>query len=142
MGRCRTKNKVGNTRLRKKFRTRRRKRDLDQIHVDMQPKNAAKLKSQELDMDLPGAGQHYCIQCARYFVDDKAFQEHVRSRVHRKRLKMLKVVPYTLEEAERAAGMGSYTLTSTRPLLPVDQDEEMKGGEDIKKALGLSKCLN
>lgn len=55
---------------------------------------------------------------------------------------MLKEVPYTLEEAERAAGMGSYTLTSTRPLLPVDQDEEMKGGEDIEKALGLSKCLN
>ena len=48
------------------------------------------------------------------------------------RLKMLKEVPYTPEEAERAAGMGSYILTSTRPLLPVDQDEEMKGGEDIK----------
>ena len=42
---------------------------------------------------------------------------------------MLKEVPYTPEEAERAAGMGSYILTSTKPLLPVDQDEEMKSGE-------------
>ena len=50
--------------LKKKYRTKRRTKDLDQIHVDMQPKNAAKLKSQELDMDLPGAGQYYCIQCA------------------------------------------------------------------------------
>ena len=48
------------------------------------------------------------------------------------RVKMLKEVPYTPEEAERAAGMGSYTLTSTKPLLPVDQDEEMKSGENIE----------
>ena len=45
---------------------------------------------------------------------------------------MLKEVPYTPQEAERAAGMGSYTLTSTKPLLPVDQDEEMKSGENIE----------
>lgn len=48
------------------------------------------------------------------------------------RVKMLKQVPYTPEEAERAAGMGSYTLTSTKPLLPVDQDEEMKSEENIE----------
>ena len=50
--------------LKKKYRTKRRTKDLDQIHADMQPKNAAKLKSQEQDMDLPGAGQYYCILCA------------------------------------------------------------------------------
>ena len=50
--------------LKKKYRTKRRTKDLDQIHADMQPRNAAKLKSQELDMDLTGAGQYYCIQCA------------------------------------------------------------------------------
>ena len=35
---------------------------------------------------------------------------------------MLKDVPYTLEEAHKAAGMGSYTLTSTKPLLPKDTE--------------------
>lgn len=134
MGRLRRKRVHKNDKhLKKKYRLKRRTKDLDQIHVDMQPKNAAKLKSQELDVDLPGAGQYYCIQCARYFVDDKALQDHIRSRVHRKKIKMLKEVPYTPEEAERAAGMGSYTLTSTKPLLLLDQDEEMKSGEDTEE---------
>jgi len=98
----------------------------------MQPKNAAKLKSQECDMDLPGSGQYYCIHCARYFVDETSLKDHIKSRVHRKKVKMLKEVPYTPEEAERAAGMGSYTLTSTKPLLPVNQDEEMTNSENVE----------
>ena len=65
MGRLRRKRVHKNDKhLKKKYRLKRRTKDLDQIHVDMQPKNAAKLKSQELDVDLPGAGQYYCIQCA------------------------------------------------------------------------------
>ena len=65
MGRLRRKRMHKNDKhLKKKYRTKRRTKDLDQIHVDMQPQNATKLKSQEVDMDLPGAGQYYCIQCA------------------------------------------------------------------------------
>jgi len=52
------------------------------------------------------------------------------------RVKMLKEVPYTAEEAERAAGMGSYTLTSTKPLLPVNQDEEMTISENVESVNG------
>ena len=52
------------------------------------------------------------------------------------RVKMLKEVPYTPEEAERAAGMGSYTLMSTKPLLPVNQDEEMISSENVESAAG------
>lgn len=44
---------------------------------------------------------------------------------------MLKEVPYTIEEAEKAAGMGSYTLTSTRPLLP--KDTEMNTDQESLK---------
>ena len=50
------------------------------------------------------------------------------------RVKMLKEVPYTTEEAEKAAGMGSYTLTSTKPLLPVNEDEEMTNTETVESA--------
>ena len=42
---------------------------------------------------------------------------------------MLKEVPYTPEEAERAAGMGSYIITSTKPLL--EQIVEMEDKETV-----------
>ncbi|CAJ0962240.1 unnamed protein product [Ranitomeya imitator] len=50
-----------------------------------------------------------CLQRPRrYFVDLKTLKEHFRTKVHKRRLKQLKEEPYTQEEAERAAGMGSY----------------------------------
>lgn len=52
----------------KSFRTRRRKKDLDQIHQDLKPEKAAKLLSQDVDPDLPGLGQFYCLECA-YSID-------------------------------------------------------------------------
>jgi hypothetical protein len=36
---------------------------LDQIHDDLRPENVEKLKTQPLDVDLPGLGQFYCIEC-------------------------------------------------------------------------------
>ena len=33
---------------------------------------------------------------------------HVRTKVHKRRLKELKEVAYTVEESEQAAGMGNY----------------------------------
>ncbi|PIO10373.1 hypothetical protein AB205_0203450, partial [Aquarana catesbeiana] len=71
----------------KSWKTKRRVKDLDQIHEDMLPGNAGRLLKQEIDYDVPGNAQHYCLHCA---------------------LKQLKDEPYTQEEAERAAGMGSY----------------------------------
>uniref|UniRef100_A0A0B8RPE2 Zinc finger protein 593 n=1 Tax=Philothamnus irregularis TaxID=1899461 RepID=A0A0B8RPE2_9SAUR len=94
--------------LARQWKTKRRRRDLDQIHHDMVPENATKLLRQELDPDLPGSAQHYCLHCARYFIDLKSMKDHFRSKVHKKRLKQLSEEPYTQEEAERAAGMGSY----------------------------------
>ncbi|XP_034976628.1 zinc finger protein 593 [Zootoca vivipara] len=94
--------------LARQWKTKRRRRDLDQIHEDMLPEKSAKLLRQEPDPDMPGSAQHYCLHCARYFVDLKSMKDHFRSKVHKKRLKQLSEEPYTQEEAERAAGMGSY----------------------------------
>ncbi|KAK2843814.1 hypothetical protein Q7C36_012029 [Tachysurus vachellii] len=69
---------------------------------------AANLLKQEVDYDVTGFAQHYCLHCARYFVDLKALKEHFKTKVHKRRLKQLKEEPYTQAEAERAAGMGSY----------------------------------
>lgn len=44
-------------------------RDVDQIvFEDMLPEKTHKLLNQEINEDLPGLGQHYCICCARYFI--------------------------------------------------------------------------
>ena len=68
MGRLRRKRMHKNIKdFKKKCRTRKRTKDLDQIHEDLKPENAkklAKLTKESGDMDLPGAGQYYCVHCA------------------------------------------------------------------------------
>lgn len=48
----------------KQLKTKRRTKDVDQIHEDMGGKNQTKLLNQPVDNDLPGDGQHYCLHCA------------------------------------------------------------------------------
>ncbi|VDM62598.1 unnamed protein product [Angiostrongylus costaricensis] len=107
-------------------------KDIDQIHEEMKPNKAAKLLNQEVDLDLPGDGQFYCIECARYFIDEKTRRGHQKSKngaqyfcfltvprninlattlvfkLHKNRLRTLKEVPYTIKESEAAAGHGHY----------------------------------
>ncbi len=65
MGRYRRKRMHKNVKdIKKKYRTKRRTKDIDQIHDDLKPENVERLRNQETDLDLPGAGQHYCLQCA------------------------------------------------------------------------------
>ncbi|PWA22578.1 hypothetical protein CCH79_00015133 [Gambusia affinis] len=97
----------------KKWKTKRRTKDLDQIHSDMKPETAAKLLRQDVDYDVTGCAQHYCLHCARYFVDMRSLKEHFKTKVHKKRLKQLREEPYSQAEAERAAGMGSYIAPKT-----------------------------
>ena len=69
------------------------------------------------------------------FIDTNAFKAHIKSKVHKRRLHAMKTEPYTVEEAERAAGLGSYTKPAKRKmetLLP----EAVKAEEtlaDVKK---------
>lgn len=69
-----------------------------------------------MDLDLPGSAQHYCIHCARYFIDDQALNEHFKTKVHKRRLKALELEPYSIEESERAAGLGNFKLPSKRKI--------------------------
>lgn len=43
---------------------------------------------------------------SRYFETDIALQSHWRGKVHKRRCKALKEPAYTIEESERAAGLG------------------------------------
>ncbi|GBP00536.1 Zinc finger protein 593 [Eumeta japonica] len=99
----------GDTHLKKRWRVRNRKKDLDQVDEDLKEENAEKLLNQDIDLDLPGAAQNYCLHCARYFIDEKALNEHFKTKVHKRRLKALELEPYTIEDSERAAGHVKYS---------------------------------
>ncbi|KAI5632342.1 zinc-finger double-stranded RNA-binding domain-containing protein [Phthorimaea operculella] len=106
----------GDTHLARRWRVRNRKKDLDQIDEDLKDEKAEKLLNQDVDLDLPGAAQHYCLHCARYFINDQSLQEHFKTKVHKRRLKALELEPYTIEESERAAGLGSFKPASKRKI--------------------------
>ncbi|KAJ1914428.1 hypothetical protein IWQ60_008814 [Tieghemiomyces parasiticus] len=100
--------------LNRKYRTRRRTKDLDQIHEDLDPAKAERLLTEHLENadDLPGGGVYYCFECARHFVDERCLTIHQKTRAHRLRLKRLKEEVYTQKEAEAAVGL--YTDNGPR----------------------------
>ncbi|XP_057672305.1 zinc finger protein 593 homolog [Diorhabda carinulata] len=106
----------GDTHLKKKWRTKRRTKDLDEIDEDLKVNNSEKLLNQEVDFDKPGSAQHYCLHCARYFISDNALQDHFKTKVHKRRLKALELEPYTVEESERAAGFGNWKTPIKRKI--------------------------
>ncbi|CAH2093642.1 unnamed protein product [Euphydryas editha] len=107
----------GDTHLKKRWRVRNRKKDLDEIDEDLKEENAEKLLNQEIDLDRPGAAQHYCLHCARYFIDNHSLLEHFKTKVHKRRLKALELEPYSIEESERAAGFGNFKVPNKRKIV-------------------------
>uniref|UniRef100_A0A1I7XR56 Zinc finger protein 593 homolog n=1 Tax=Heterorhabditis bacteriophora TaxID=37862 RepID=A0A1I7XR56_HETBA len=63
-----------------------------------------------VDLDLPGDGQFYCIECERYFIDEQTKQNHKKTKLHKNRVKTLREIPYSHKEAEAAGGLGISTL--------------------------------
>ncbi|XP_004603521.1 zinc finger protein 593 [Sorex araneus] len=108
--------------LARQMKAKRRLPDLDEIHRELRPQASARTRADPAaapDPDLPGGGLHRCLACARYFIDSANLKTHFRSKDHKKRLKQLSVEPYSQEEAERAAGMGSY-VPPQRLAVPTD----------------------
>ncbi|KJA14159.1 hypothetical protein HYPSUDRAFT_208961 [Hypholoma sublateritium FD-334 SS-4] len=99
-------------------------RDLDQIQdIDLAPERRAELEAQPINYELPGLGQHYCVECAKYYETDIALQSHWKSKIHKRRLKQLREPAYTIEESERAAGLGRETrrpVASAAPTVPLE----------------------
>ncbi|CAG9541134.1 unnamed protein product [Cercopithifilaria johnstoni] len=88
--------------------TRKRKgKDMDQIIEEMrsEKQRCSTTKHVDLNLDLPGDGQFYCNECARYFINDKSLSSHKSSKVHRQRLKRLREPAYTQREAEESVGL-------------------------------------
>lgn len=69
------------------FKTKRRKRDIDQIFEEIKPENVDRTVKEltVYDEDRPGLGQFYCLTCARYFVSTDVLNQHTKSKDHKKR---------------------------------------------------------
>ena len=80
---------------------------MDQIQEDIARAAADPNKGRKFDQELPGCGQYYCLACARYFITDKVMEDHLKSKVHKKRVKLAAEKPYSQAEANAAAGMGA-----------------------------------
>jgi len=131
---------AGDTHLKKGWRVKRRTKDLDQIDQDLAPQTVDKLLNQDVDYEQPGLAQFYCVHCAKHFIDGNAFNEHVRGKPHKRRMKALETEPYTIQESERAAGMGSYVQPKKRKmetLLP----ESVKNEESIDEIKKRAKLM-
>jgi hypothetical protein len=77
-----TKHKNGNHPL---HRTRNYGRDVDQIHGDLAEKAKTLLKNTELDEEKPGLGKWYCVECAKWFIDEQVLEKHKTTKVHKRR---------------------------------------------------------
>lgn len=70
-----------------------------------------------LDPDKPGLGQFYCISCCKYFINQRAFDDHNATSKHKRRLKMLLTeTPYSHAEASAGAGRGATDHGVCRPV--------------------------
>jgi len=63
-----------------------------------------KIPKPKFDEDLPGGGQHYCVETDRHFINAAALAAHKKSKKYRRALKRLREKAYTQDEAEAAAG--------------------------------------
>lgn len=87
--------------------TKNRARDIDQIQDDLfVEKMAGKAMTFEEDEDLPGLGQYYCTPCGRHFIDAKTRNVHLKTKVHKRRVKDVAQKQYTQNEAMQGASKG------------------------------------
>lgn len=90
----------------KACRTRRRVKDLDQIHKDLSEDG----KPLVFNEDLPGGGLYPCIECSRHFQNEHDLAKHKHNKQHKKRLRLLLERPYTQAEADAAGGLATQSF--------------------------------
>ncbi|KAF2237460.1 hypothetical protein EV356DRAFT_530180 [Viridothelium virens] len=100
-----------------KSKTRRRARDLDQIHADIRDeKHLTGYTNTKAAEDLPALGEWYCKSCARWFESGNNLEAHQKSKKHKKMERLLKEDPYTQKEAEAAVGLWTDNGKQDRPV--------------------------
>jgi bud site selection protein 20 len=97
--------------------TKHRSKDLDQIQDEIE---AGGLKF-EFDADIPGGGQFYCEPTGKHFCDQRALDDHMKSKPYKKRLKEIREEKYTQNEANYGAGMSKEVLPPAHPVKDADE---------------------
>lgn len=90
-------------------RTRARKLDADQVQANLRdPKRHDELLNPDhLDIEKPGLGLFYCLECDRHFPSQADREVHQRSKLHKRIAKRMQdEKAYTVEESLWAAGIG------------------------------------
>ena len=127
--------------------------DLDQILADAEPASFQRLTHQDVDGDLPGLAQHYCVACSFVCAPHcrrrpaqpllhrrqvahgphalEAAQAPVRARRRgsqpmRYRLKQLEMPALTTAELEAAGGLGAYVAPVKTGLPATLHDERQQ----------------
>lgn len=91
----------------RRTKTKRMTRGLDQVKADLADPRHLKLhKSTKAAEDLPGLGEFYCIECAKWFEGEHNMAAHRRGKNHKRRLKELKAEAHTQVVADAAVGLG------------------------------------
>ncbi len=71
---------------------------------------------------------------SKHYISEHALAEHKRGKVHKKRVKDTEKVPYSIEESERAGGLGTYAPPPAKRSKPDFMDaqevEEVKVSSD------------
>lgn len=61
-------------------------RDLDQVVADLKsPRHLERYKVTKAPEDLPGLGEFYCIECAKWFESEINLVAHRRGKNHKRR---------------------------------------------------------
>lgn len=85
----------------------------------------------------------FLLFCRRYFIDEHSLTQHYRTKVHKRRLKALELEPYTIEESERAAGLGGNYKAPVKRKIETILPKVMSDKIDVDQEPDLKKqCLN
>ncbi|KAH8701726.1 hypothetical protein BGW36DRAFT_289202 [Talaromyces proteolyticus] len=107
----------------RRLKTKRRTRDYDQIRADLASrKHLQQYKDTKDAEDLPGLGQHYCVECAKWFEDEHNLVAHRKGKNHKRRLRLLKD-PHTHKTAEAAVGLGVDNGKREQTMMEMDEEE-------------------
>lgn len=90
----------------RRIKTKRLTRGLDQVKADLaNPRHLSQYRETKSAEDLPGLGEFYCIECAKWFEGEHNLAGHRRGKNHKRRVKELKAEAHTQKVAEAAVGL-------------------------------------
>lgn len=91
----------------RRIKTKRLTRGLDQVKADLaSPRHLQRYQETKASEDLPGLGEFYCTECAKWFEGSHNLNEHRRGKNHKRRVKELKAEAHDQKIADAAVGLG------------------------------------